>query len=313
MRSLDATVPRQDRTEESVDHNDAGTSSSTLGSEISADLPSSNPIRRLISAESLHQHSPSTESVLPIRRTSYIPAIPSPLNPASPAASTICSVSSNDETAAGGNPSPIELSSSGDVPRQRQLERRSSSNLSPPQAILRHKSASILRPSTPETPKRLNNLGRDYSRYPSTSDVRSDSLRIAVTATPLLRTTTTTTNPFRDSQADLEKCGYPDDSIAAFHPYHGGEKGFILYADEIEADDNMHLPRDDDDVVYKAKLSDYFNRKQICSTVAVILLILGLACIFILLPVLTFTTNLLIPNGGLGYVHGSNLVYVMKV
>lgn len=122
---------------------------------------------------------------------------------------------------------------------------------------------------------------------------------MAVAAAPLLRTTTS--NPFSDSQADLEKWGYPDDSISAFHPYHGGEKGFILYADEIEADDNMHMPRDDDDLVYKPKMSEYFDRKQIVSTIGAIFLILGLLCVFIVLPVLTFSTHLFVPVGK-GYV-----------
>lgn len=127
---------------------------------------------------------------------------------------------------------------------------------------------------------------------------RSSTTHTAVNS--LLRTTTN--NPFSDSQADLEKFGYPDDSVAAFNPYHGGEKGFVLYADEIEADDNMHMPREDDDIVYKPKLSEYFNRRQIISTVGGIILLLGLVCVFVVLPVLTFTTHLLYPPKGDGYV-----------
>jgi hypothetical protein len=304
-------VPSRDGNEESASHNQAGRSSSSLEAERnSADLQSlsanSKSIIR-ISTESLQQSSSANASTTAThapasnRRTSYVPAIPSPLNPASPTSSA-ASISSQDEIVAaeGGNVSPIESSNSSDGRRsQRQVGRKSSSSLSPPQVILRQKSASILRPPTPErpqTPKRLHDLGRDYSRYPSSQDVRSESRppalksRISVTTASLLRTTTT--NPFNDSQADLEKFGYPDDSIAAFHPYHGGEKGFILYADEIEADDTMHMPRADDDIVYKPKLSDYFSRKQIFSTIGVTLLILGLACVFVVLPVLTFSIGL---------------------
>jgi hypothetical protein len=94
----------------------------------------------------------------------------------------------------------------------------------------------------PETPKLLKDLGRDYSRYPFTSREgyissvpgRSSIIASAPSASTSLRTMTT--NPFSDSQANLEKWGYPDDSPGAFDPYFGGEKGFILYADEIEAD-----------------------------------------------------------------------------
>ena len=107
-----------------------------------------------------------------------------------------------------------------------------------------------------------------------------------------------TNNPFNDSQADLEKWGYPDDSIGAFDPYYGGEKGFILYNNEVEADDKFHMPADDDDETYKAKLSDYFDRRSIVSTIGGIFLVLGLLCIFIVLPVLTFTTNVANPNAG---------------
>lgn len=96
--------------------------------------------------------------------------------------------------------------------------------------------------------------------------------------------------------------------IGAFDPYHGGEKGFILYTNEIEPDDTFHMPQDDDDITYKPKLSEYFNRRQIVSTIGAIFLICGLLCIFIVLPVLTFTTHLIVPAGK-GYVNDSGKAF----
>lgn len=233
------------------------------------------------------------------RRSSYVPVIPSPLNPSS----SQSSASEGDEPT--DDNSRRDSSSSGDVPRS-----QSSANISTPkgrrnisasipQQLLRQKSAPALRPGEiprPETPKNLKDLGRDYSRYPfSSTTSRANSRPPGPTAansqTSLLRTTTN--NPFNDSQADLEKFGYPDDSIGAFDPYYGGEKGFILYNNEVEADDKLHMPADDDDITYKAKWSDYFDRRSIVSTIGGVCLILGLLCVFIVLPILTFQTHLI--------------------
>jgi beta-glucanase (GH16 family) len=113
---------------------------------------------------------------------------------------------------------------------------------------------------------------------------------------PLLRTTTN--NPFSDSQADLHKYGFPDDSIGAFDPYFGGEKGFILYENEVEADDNLHMPADDDDLTSKPNWRVYFGRRQIASTIGGIVLVMGLLCLFIVLPILAYATNIYSPGGG---------------
>jgi beta-glucanase (GH16 family) len=247
------------------------------------------------------------------RRASHVPTVPSPLNPSS----SLSSLSSDDEKdAADGDVSPIESSSSGEGSRSQDSSTlpvagraKRKTALSPAQQLLREKSAPALRPDQiprPETPKHLKDLGRDYSRYPSSSTnlLRSNSrppglrsgLAPAASDTSLLRTTTN--NPFSDSQADLEKWGYPDDSIGAFDPYYGGEKGFILYSNEIEEDDRWHQPADDDDVTFKPKLREYFNRRSIVSTIGGVFLVLGLLCVFIVLPVLTYATNIYLPTQG---------------
>jgi len=102
-------------------------------------------------------------------------------------------------------------------------------------------------------------------------------------------------NPFRDSitsHGNPEKRSYPDDSIGAFDPYYGGEKGFILYNDEIEDDDDLHMPRDDDDKRFKTSWSDRLERRTLLSALGGVILVIGLLCLFVLLPVLTFSTKL---------------------
>jgi beta-glucanase (GH16 family) len=233
------------------------------------------------------------------RRSSYTPAIPSPLNPAS----SQSSVSSGDEhIVLEGDASPAEsLSwhSAVNTPGVAGRKRKSSS-ISPAQQILRQNTC--LRQEEMAwlgTPRLLKDLGRDYSRYPSSrSNSRPPTRLSPVTAdskAPLLRTTTT--NPFSDSQADLDKYGFPDDSIGAFDPYFGGEKGFILYENEVEDDDKWHMPAADDDITYKPNWREYFDRRQIVSFIGGAFLIIGLLCMFILLPVLTYTTNIYLPEG----------------
>ncbi|KAH8592977.1 beta-glucan synthesis-associated [Bisporella sp. PMI_857] len=187
-------------------------------------------------------------------------------------------------------------------------KRRKKETLSSAQALLRRKSASIiLGPPRPpqqprsETPKHLKDLGRDYSRYPFASP-SPRPLGTSGATTPLLASSepsllrTTTKNPYSDSEANLEKWGYPDDSIGALEPYFGGEKGFVLYVDELEDDDRFHVPADDDDQVYRPHWKEYCTGQSLVSTCGAIFLVLGLICVFILLPVLTFTTNITRPK-----------------
>jgi beta-glucanase (GH16 family) len=238
--------------------------------------------------------------------SSYVPAIPSPLNPAS----SQSSVSSSDENAiVEGDVSPVDSLSSGEASRRQSTGhvmaaggKRKGSNLSPAQQILRQKTMPLLRPgeiARPGTPRLLKDLGRDYSRYPSSrSDSRPPASPLPATAhsrAPLLRTTTV--NPFSDSQADLHKYGFPDDSIGVFDPYFGGEKGFILYESEVEEDDKWHMPADDDDITYRPNWKEYWDRRQIVSFVGGVFLVLGLLCVFIVLPVLTWGTNIVLPGG----------------
>jgi len=298
----------------------AGRSDSSLAAErnsaeLSTKSPSPEAIRRdsnglsIIESgtSSTPQRTPSTTS-LAKRTSSYTPIVPSPLNPSS----SQVSVDSNERTSDDAT-SPVDMStasspatrSSGNLPLT--MKGKQKSNLSSPQALLRKKSASNLAPPSlsqlarPETPKLLKDLGRDYSRYPFASPGRTSSAVSLVSGTrppsvagasdiPLLRLTTN--NPFSDSEANLEKWGYPDDSIGVYDPYFGGDKGFILYKDEVEADDKYHMPADDDDQVYKPHWKEYCTRRSIVSSCGALFLVLGLLCVFVMLPILTFSTQI---------------------
>lgn len=321
-------IPKEGREMAEVgEMSQAGRSGSVLGAErnsaeIQLDVSAPNLMRRdslgssmVGSGESGSTHLQRTPSTLSMnRRSSYVPVVPSPLNPSS-SQSSVSSEEGRLESDEDG--SPIASSSSGEgsgsqnpgnVPSIGRPKRKGSSGLSPAQQLLRQKSAPAVWPNQiprPEPPRHLKDLGRDYSRYPPSSPGRHPYSRAGSnrplfastqpSSTSLLRSTTT--NPFSDfsdSQANLEKRSYPDDSIVAFDPYFGGEKDFILYTNEVEADDKFHMPADDDDLTYKPHWKDYVNRRSMVSTIGGVFLILGLICLFIILPVLTFKTNVIL-------------------
>jgi beta-glucanase (GH16 family) len=79
-----------------------------------------------------------------------------------------------------------------------------------------------------------------------------------------------------------------------------------LYSTEAEADDKWHMPADDDDIVYKPTWKEFLEPRSLISAIGGTFLILGLLCVFVLLPVLTFRTNLVLKvgvtsSGGINY------------
>lgn len=155
----------------------------------------------------------------------------------------------------------------------------------PSKKMVRHVTAPVV--LSLETPRYLNDLGQDYSRYPKSYPPSIKPHR-RTSSLPLLDATTP--NPFSDSQADIEHFGYPDDRLGALDPYCGGEKGFVLYIDELEPDDELHLPAENDDATFKTNWKDMFARQSIVSTIGAVSLVLGLLCLFVVLPVVTFTS-----------------------
>jgi hypothetical protein len=133
-----------------------------------------------------------------------------------------------------------------------------------------------------------------------------NEVKMTCASDPLLLSGTTAAEP----QEELEKCGYPDDSLGAFDPYFGGAKGFILYKEEVEADDKHHLPADDDNRTYRPRISDYLHRKAIISGIGGVMLVLGLIFLFIIFPVLTYSSRVYMPLGSHNKTHEESWAYV---
>lgn len=92
-------------------------------------------------------------------------------------------------------------------------------------------------------------------------------------------------------EADPEKAGffqYMDDRLGA------PEYAFPLFSDDKEDDDDLHMPQWDDDVRLKPRLRDHFTRGNIVNTLGLIFIVIGLLCVFIVLPVISYTTVSLI-------------------
>lgn len=163
---------------------------------------------------------------------------------------------------------------------------------------------------SPYSPLTYQDLGSDYTRYynPFTIDSARSSYSEKRSSTPRggARTTGSTTplmgahsaNPFLTPNASTSKlnllydpeknASVVDDRLTA--PYE--EKGMAawpLIGDGPEDDDEMHMPHPDDDIKYKAKLSDHFTRDSIISTIGLAFMVIGLLFIFIGLPVLSFS------------------------
>ena len=163
----------------------------------------------------------------------------------------------------------------------------------------------------PLSPLTIHDLGYDYSRY---YDPFSNSTRISLlvrgsrestrpssrpsrsrghTTATATRTdsqspsSTPTTKSLNDAETETTMLLIDDRLCAPL-----GEKdglGWPLWGDEPEDDDAMHLPHPDDDKIFRLNWKECFTRKRIIPTIGIILLLLGLAIIFIGLPILAHT------------------------
>lgn len=106
--------------------------------------------------------------------------------------------------------------------------------------------------------------------------------------------------------AMLSKPGTPafireaDPEKTPFYPYIDDRLGapeyaFPLFTDTKEDDDDMHMPQWDDDIRHKPKFRDHFTRENIVSTFGMAIMLIGLLCIFVVLPVVSYTGTSLIP------------------
>ncbi|KAK5113683.1 hypothetical protein LTR62_003310 [Meristemomyces frigidus] len=124
-------------------------------------------------------------------------------------------------------------------------------------------------------------------------DVNEKEMMTAVTGVPLSPAVTPAPpragTPVFMAGADPEKAGtffpYMDDRLGA------PEYAFPLYSDEKEDDDDLHMPQWDDDKKLKPKWQDHFTRENVVSTLGLMFMILGLLLIFVILPVVSYTTT----------------------
>ncbi|KAI9764305.1 MAG: hypothetical protein M1835_007602 [Candelina submexicana] len=181
----------------------------------------------------------------------------------------------------------------------------------------------------PQTPISLSDLGRDYSRYPfrghspyagnrnsfsesvpqTPRPLSQHSRLIPAAAVPGAASSSNLLNPFSDSAAklpgveDQEKpfssyhdspyldSLFLDDRVNAPTAFSAGYK-FPMFLDEKEDDDDMHTPYPDDDIKLKPHWKDYFARDNFLSMLGLVVLVVGLAIIFVLVPVLSFTGHI---------------------
>ena len=88
---------------------------------------------------------------------------------------------------------------------------------------------------------------------------------------------------------DPEKlAGFLDDRIGSSY-LSTYDKNCLIFVEDKEADDDMHMPYADDDTRLKPKRSDYMRRDQVVSFAGLAILVTGLLCVFIVIPVLTFS------------------------
>lgn len=244
-------------------------------------------------------------------RRLYAPMVPSPLCYSSSSLSSTEEqnrISGNDgKLLSSGNSANGQGLGSTVAAGTRTRNSRYSTSIS--QVLLREGSKAALQAPEilkPDSPRRLGDLGRDYSRYPpsrakiystSISQTQRSSLSGPERNKAVLEPEQVT-RP-KASLANLERLNYPDDRIGVMGPYFAEEKGSIWYNDEIEADDEFHAP-DENDGIERLTFKEYFAKRTIVSTCGAMFLLLGLLCIFIVLPILTFVTRIYLPsiNGG---------------
>ena len=147
----------------------------------------------------------------------------------------------------------------------------------------------------------MSELGHDYTRYPfpKANSIHTNADTLVAPSppsglrTPILPNSTKAT-PYQSTTnlgviIDPEKADMwlLDDRIAA--PYNTKDGSLPLFTDEKEDDDDMHTPMPDDEEKLKPHWKDFFSRRQLGSLCGMVFMLVGLFCIFILLPVLSYT------------------------
>jgi beta-glucanase (GH16 family) len=159
------------------------------------------------------------------------------------------------------------------------------SSISEQQAVTPRSGARTPKPTTPMASLHPANP----FLTPNTSATNVNKITLNVVATKVNSSTPNASTTEVNHMYDPEKnVSVVDDRLTAL--YEGkGMAAWPLIGDIDESDDELHMPRDDDDIRYRPKLRDHFSRDSIVSTVGLVLMILGLLFLFIALPVMSFT------------------------
>ncbi|KAI9840649.1 MAG: hypothetical protein M1838_003960 [Thelocarpon superellum] len=231
---------------------------------------------------------------------SYAPPVSSPLNPASGRSS----IKSADSSASLETDSNGHGTSDASTPPSRPVEpgtasapaKRRSTPL-PPRRSLRplgpRRSAppGTLLPSPSQLSVTSSDMDREYSRYPVPRP-RSLALRSDPSGSSE-QTTWSTASTFADGTPTPfdEKTRSRNFLLHLLDDHLTDPAGlqYPLFNDEKEADDDMHLPGPDDDINFKPRWRDYMHRQGLTSIAGIAVVVVGLLCLFVVLPVLTHT------------------------
>jgi hypothetical protein len=144
----------------------------------------------------------------------------------------------------------------------------------------------------------VHDLGADYTRYFNPfSDSKRGSLADSNGSRP--RSTAsmpgTGSSPFntpRASTMNLDINRDPEKTVLLMDnrlasPYSEKANDMFPSVDEPEDDDDMHVPLPDDDIRFKVKFREHFNRENIISTLGMMFMMLGLLFVFVALPIMS--------------------------
>ncbi len=292
----------------------------------SISLTSSKPSRPMGPSPAEHP-TPSLEAVTDTANTNpsllktpfrplYAPAVPSPLNPISPAAS----FTSKHSTTGSSEEQPSNESGSATLSRtgsNNPLGNSAGPGRPPIPSPWRGKRKPLgpgcrqHRQASPKprlyTPLSLSDLGRDYSRYPLRHQKTPEQALPSIPPPPpraVIRTETRESllpeplgsqNVFAISSKSLpiqigpqHDLTFLDDRFGAPGTAECGYN-FPIYINEKEDDDDLHMPYPDDDIRFKPKLKEYLSIDRLCPFIGGLIVILGLTGIFLILPILTYT------------------------
>jgi hypothetical protein len=123
-------------------------------------------------------------------------------------------------------------------------------------------------------------LGTPLHRNRSSNDVKSAASTVSAI-------------PIRSAPAFINSAD-PEKMLSV--PYSDEHSTLLsMYTDQKEDDDDMHMPQWDDDAKHRPTWKDRLAKKNIVDSLGMLFMIVGLLCIFVVFPVVSFSGTSLIP------------------